>query len=220
MRSIPRLILGIAVFIAAAGVVSAQQPDPQPSLPPIPEMQVTPAPQPPDVVPATEQTSTTRVLELVPIVPDKPALARPAKRVSASRKPIEKPATSASSSQAKEAAAAASMTVTADSSSLPPPGGAIVPASAASPVLPQTAPTAVDPVVQAEMDKKLADAAQRKKNVGGRILIGVGVLALIGLAVFFVRSRGNSNTLPPIFDGGPARAGVVSVAAVRSGPAR
>jgi hypothetical protein len=238
MRTTCRLILGIAVLVAAAGVASAQQPDPQPSLPPLPETQVTPAPLPPDIVPPEEQTSATPVLPPIPTAPDLvvTATAKPVKKASispakkpaqatASKKPIEKPATPESSSQAKEAAAAASVAAT-DSTSPPPPGAAgtaNVPAGTASLNLSQKAPPAVDPVVQAEIDKKLSDAAQRKKSVGSWILLGVGVLALIGLAVFFVRTRSGVHTLPPIFDGGsPRRARVprASVAAVRSGPAR
>lgn len=231
MRTMCRLILGIAVFVAAASVVSAQQPDPQPPPSPVPEMQVTPAPLPPDIVPPAQETSETPVLRLIPIAPDLAAPVKPVKPVkkaSASKKPIEKPATPESSSQAKEAVAAAGVTA-ADSSSPPPPGAAgtaNAPAAAASPILSQKPPPAVDPVVQAEMDKKLADAAQSKKKVGGRILLGVGGLALIGLAVFFVRSRSGSNTLPPIFIGGlhpKAKVPVVvgaAVATVRSRPAR
>jgi hypothetical protein len=235
MRTTCRLILGIAVFVAAAGVASAQQPDPQPPPSPVPETQVTPAPLPPDIVPPTQETMTMPVLRLIPIAPDLAAPAKPVKKASsspakkpaqatASKKPIEKPAPPESSSQAKEAAAAASVAAT-DSWSPPPPGAAgtaDVLAGTASPDLSPKAPPAVDPVVQAEMDKKLADAAQRKKTVGGRILLGFGVLALIGLAVFFVRSRSSVNTLPPIFDGGVSVAPVRSrtVATVRSGPAR
>ena len=167
MRTMCRLILGIAV-LAAAGVVSAQQPDPQPPPSPVPETQVTPAPLPPDIVPPTEQTSATPVLRLVPVAPDlvvtaapkavKKGSSSPAKKsalATASKKPTEKPATPETSSQAKETAAAASASVTADSSSPPPPGAVSVPAGTASPVLSQKPPPAVDPVVQAEMDKKL-----------------------------------------------------------------
>jgi hypothetical protein len=225
MRTTCRLILGIAVFVAAAGVASAQQPDPQLPPSPVPETQVTPAPPAPDIVPPTEQTSKTLVLVPIPTAPALATTVKPVKKAPASKKPIEKPATPESSSQAKEAAAAASVTVTADSSSPPPPGA---PGTAndsvgiASPDLSPKAPPAVDPVVQAEMDKKSADAAQRKKTVGGRILLGVGGLALIGLAVFFVRSRSGMNTLPPIFDGASVAtvATVATVAAVRSRPAR
>ena len=231
MRTTCRLILGIAVFVAAAGVAFAQSPDPQPPLPPLPEKQVTPAPMPPDIVPPEEQTSATPVLPLIPIAPDlvvtaaakpvKKASSSPAKKpaqATASKKPIEKPATPESSSQAKEAAAAASVVAT-DSTSPPPPGApgtAIVPPGTASSNLSQKPPPAVDPVVQAEMDKKLSDAAQRKKAVSGWILIGVGGLALIGLAVFFVRSRSGVSKLPPLFDGGsPPRARVPLVSGRR-----
>ena len=160
MRTTCRLILGIAVFVAAAGVASAQQPDPQPSLPPLPETQVTPAPLPPDIVPPTEQTSATPVLPPIPAAPDlvvtatakpvKKASSSPAKKpaqATASKKPIEKPATPESSSEAKEAVAAASVAAT-DSWSPPPPGApgtANVPAGTGSPDLSQKAPPAVDP---------------------------------------------------------------------------
>jgi hypothetical protein len=238
MRTTCRLILGIAVFVAAAGVASAQQPDPQPPLPPLPEAPVTPVPPPPDIVPPAEQTSATPVLQPIPTPPDlvvtatampvKKALSSRAKKpaqATASKKPIEKPATPESSSQAKEAAAAASVVAT-DSSSPPPPaaaGTANASAGTTSPNLSQKPPPAVDPAVQAAMENKRSDAAQRRKGVGSWILIGVGVLALIGLAVFFVRSRSRVNTLPPIFDGGVrprARVAVATVAAVRSRPAR
>ncbi len=214
MRTTCRLILGISVFVAAAGLALAQQPDPQPPPAPFPETQVTPAPMPPDAVPPAEPVTTKLLLQPIPTAPDPvvTSTSKPVKKVSstatkkpaqatASKKPIEKPAPPEISMQAKEAAAAGSVT-SSDSFSPPPP-----PAAPASPALSPKAPAAVDPVVQAEIDKKLADAAQRKKTVGGRIIVGFGLLALIGLAVYFVRSRNGVSTLPPIYDGGvPAQA--------------
>jgi hypothetical protein len=222
MRTTCRFVLGIGVFVAAAGLASAQQPDPSPPLPPLPQAQVTPPPSP-EAVPPTEQTSATTVPVPNPATPDLvvTATAKPVKKASnpparkpaqatASKKPIEKPATPESTSKAREATATGSVTAT-DSSSPPPPGAAStadVPAGTTSPVLSLKPPPAVDPAVQAEMDRKTSDALQRKKSTGGWILIGVGALALIGLAVFFVRTRSGVNTLPPIFDGAQSLASV------------
>ena len=207
MRTTCRLILGIAVFIAAAGVAFAQQPDPQPPLPPLPQAQVTPAPAPPDIVPPAEQTSATPALPAIPTDSDM-VVSRPARSVNkastspakkparamAGKRPIDKPTTAEGSPQAREAIAAGSVTAT-DSTSPPPPG-------ALKPDLSPKAPLAVDPAVQAEMDKKLADATQRKRSLSNTILLGVAVLALMGLAFFFVRSRTGVDTVPPIFESG------------------
>lgn len=228
MRTTCRFILGIAVLVAAAAVISAQQPDPQPPPAPVPEVQPAPAPLPPELAPpAKESAETTKmpVLRLVPIAPDTAAKAKPVKKATASKKPTEKPSTPEGSSQAKEAPAAASVATT-GSWAPPPPDTGNVPA-AVSPGLSKKAPPPVDPAIHAEMDKRLSDAARSRKGAGSWIVLGLGGLALIGLAVYFVRSRKGVQRLPTMFDAGvPARAGlpaVVAVAAVvpaRSGPDR
>ncbi len=168
MRATRRFILGVLVFAAAAGVASAQQPKPQPSLPPLPKARVTPASQPPDTVPPTEQKSKTLVLVPIRTAPKKPAQA------TANKKPIEKPAAAEPSPSPSPGAE----------------GAANVPAGTPSPV---PSPTA------APADKKPAEASQGKTSVGNWIVLGIGGVALIGLVVYFVRSRGRADTLPPIF---------------------
>lgn len=214
MRTMCRLILGIAVLVAAAGVVSAQQPDSQPPPSPVPEVQVTPAPLPPDIVPPTEETTKTRVLDLIPIAPEVAAKTRPVKKGSTqAKKPAQVPA-----GVKPEAAAAASVAATGSGT-----GTADPPAGAASPVLSKKAPPAFDPAAAAETDKKLLDAARSKKGSGSWIVLGLGGLALIGLAVYFVRSRNGVEKLPSMFNRGLAAqvtAPVISGSAVRPGSDR
>jgi hypothetical protein len=229
MRTLCRLILGIAVLVAAAGVVYAQQPDSQPPPSPVPETQVTPAPAPlpPEIVPPAAETTKVPVLQLVPVAPEPATKAKPVKKASspparkqvqatATRKPTGQPAPPESSPQSKEAAAAASVSVSADSTSPPPPAAPNVPVGAVNPNTSKQAPPAVDPAVQAEVDKKLADAA--RKGAGGWIVLALGGLALIGLAVYFVRSRKGEERLPTMFEEGLP--GPAIVAPVRSEPLR
>jgi outer membrane biosynthesis protein TonB len=203
MRSTIRLFMAAILFIAAAGLVSAQDPAPAPpapevakpaELPPLPvadpnAQAVAPAPTADQTAPPVEPALTLgpdalAVETAAPATVEQPVAEKPVatttKRVTkkTATKPVAKPETKPETQSAESFKEAAPAAGTADTTaSLPPPQA---PAASVKSIAP--APAAADTVAVEE------SKSQTTMGIGGWLLAGI---AIAGLAVIIskIRSR-------------------------------
>lgn len=217
MRSTCRLLLAAVLFVMAAGIATAQDPNPPPAPDPVatPAPVLPPLPVDPNAVPPVVDPSVPSDPNAPPAVAPPPVIeplpdatiSAPAetKKVKkstsvkkASPKPVE-PAPKPETETDEAAKAAAAVAAIEPPSSTPPTGGTtapeiIAPAPAAPPAVAAPAETGV------ELTKK-----EERTNLTTWILGSVGLVGGIGVVVFFLRRRKNDSARLSIYDRGSVR---------------